>query len=74
VEPVYSGAMTDANAAMTPLHNCMPVFILENEWDGWLKESFDDLLALQEREFPNELIEMERTPEPWVKKKAKASV
>ncbi len=34
-----------------------------------LRGSFDDLLAFQARKFPDELIEMERTPELWVKKK-----
>ncbi len=70
--PVYSGAMTDSNTAIVPLHDRMPVLLLEDEWDRWLNGSFDDLLAFQEREFPNELIEMERTSELWVKPKAKA--
>ena len=70
--PVYSGAMTDANTAMASLHERMPVFLFENEWDPWLRGSFDDLVAFQEREFPNELIEMERTSELWAKRKASA--
>ena len=61
--------MTDANAAMAPLHNRMPVFLFENEWDTWLKGSFENLLAFQARKFPDELIEMDRTPELWVKKR-----
>ena len=68
--PVYSGAMTDANTAMSSLHNRMPVFLFPSEWDTWLRGSFDDLLALQQRKFPDHLIEMERTPELWVKRKA----
>lgn len=71
--PVYSGAMTDANTAMVALHNRMPVFLFENEWDRWLNGSFEDLLAFQEREFPNDLIEMERTSQPWVSKKTKTT-
>ena len=67
--PVYSGAMTDANTAMVTLHSRMPVLLFESEWDSWLGGSFDDLLAFQEREFPNEPIEMERTAEPWVEEK-----
>jgi hypothetical protein len=35
--------------------------------------SFDDLLAFQARKLPDELIEMERTPELWVKRKTKAA-
>lgn len=71
--PVYSGTMTGANAAMASLHDRMPVFLFESEWDAWLNGSFDDLLALQARKLSDELIEMERTPELWVAKKKKAS-
>jgi putative SOS response-associated peptidase YedK len=67
--PVYSGVMTNANDAIKPLHDRMPVFLFENEWDRWMTGSFDDLLAFQARKFPDELIEMERTPELWVKRK-----
>jgi putative SOS response-associated peptidase YedK len=69
--PVYSGAMTDANTAMSSLHNRMPVFLLPTEWDIWLRGSFDDLLALQARKFPDEPIEIERTSQLWVQKKTK---
>jgi putative SOS response-associated peptidase YedK len=66
---VYSGVMRDANEAIKPVHNRMPVFLFENDWDKWMTGSFDDLLALQARKFPDDLIEMERTPEPWVRRK-----
>ena len=62
-------AMTDANAAMAPLHNRMPMFLFPTEWDKRLNRSFDELLALQARKFPDEPIEMERTSELWVKKR-----
>lgn len=67
--PVYSGAMTDCNEAMRPLHDRMPVLLLPDEYDRWLCGSFDDLLAFQKRCFPDALIEMNRTSELWVKKK-----
>ncbi|MDP2378269.1 hypothetical protein [Reyranella sp.] len=51
----------------------MPVFLVGSEWDKWMKGSFDDLLAFQARKFPDELIEMDRTPELWVKRKRKAA-
>jgi len=51
----------------------MPVFLFENDWDKWMTGSFDDLLALQAREVPNDLIEMERTPELWVRRKTEAA-
>ena len=41
--------------------------------DKWMVGSFDDLLAFQARKFPNELIEMERTPELWVRRKNEAA-
>jgi putative SOS response-associated peptidase YedK len=53
---------------MAPLHNRMPVFLFPTEWDSWLNGSFDDLLAFQARKFPDDLIEMEGTPELWAKK------
>jgi putative SOS response-associated peptidase YedK len=67
--PVYSGVMTDANKAIAPLHDRMPVLLFKDDWDKWMTGSFDDLLAFQARKFPDELIEMERTPELWVRRK-----
>jgi putative SOS response-associated peptidase YedK len=71
--PVYSGVMTDCNEAIRPVHDRMPVLLMPDEWDRWLAGSFDDALAIQERCFPDELIEMERTAEPWVKRGAYSS-
>ena len=70
--PVYSGAMTDCNEAIRPIHDRMPVILYPDEWDQWLNGSFDDLLAFQERCFPDHLIEMNRTDELWVKRKPSA--
>jgi putative SOS response-associated peptidase YedK len=71
--PVYSGAMTDCNEAMRPLHDRMPVLLHPDEYDQWLRGSFEDLLAFQERSFPDDLIEMDHTRELWVPKKPKAA-
>lgn len=68
--PVYSGAMTDANEAVAPVHDRMPVLLHPTEYDLWLNGSFEDLLAFQQRVFPADLIEMEKTSELWVKKKS----
>jgi len=68
--PVYSGAMTDCNEAIRPVHNRMPVLLMPHEYGTWLNGSFEDLLAFQERKFPDELIEMARTEEPWSKRKS----
>lgn len=70
--PVYSGAMTDANEAVAPVHDRMPVLLHADEYDKWLNGSLDDLLALQKRVFPNELMSIERTAELWVRKKSSA--
>jgi hypothetical protein len=51
----------------------MLVFLFEREWDIRIKGSFDDLLAFQARKSLDELIEMERTLELWVKKKQASS-
>ncbi|AOH86696.1 hypothetical protein AWL63_10680 [Sphingomonas panacis] len=67
--PVYSGVMTDCNEAIRPVHDRMPVLLHAGEWDDWLHGSFDDALTLQARCFPDHLIAMERTSEPWLKRK-----
>ncbi len=67
--PVYSGVMTDANKAIQPVHDRMPVLLHAHEWDEWLHGDFEAAVAFQDRIFPDELIEMKRTDEPWVKRK-----
>jgi len=71
--PVYSGVMTDCNEAIRPIHDRMPVLLHRDEYDQWLHGGFDDILAFQERCFPDDLIHMRRTDEPWVKRKALAA-
>jgi len=66
---VFSGLMTDANAAVAPIHNRMPALLLPDEWDRWLHGSLDDVRAFQNRIFPTELIGIERTTEPWIRRK-----
>lgn len=70
--PVYSGAMTDANEAVAPVHNRMPVLLHADEHEQWLHGSLDDLVAFQKRKFPAELMLMERTSDLWVAKKQSA--
>jgi hypothetical protein len=71
--PVYSGAMADCNEAIRPLHDRMPVLLHPDEYEQWLRGSFEDLVAFQKRCFPDDLIEIQPTSELWVKKKAPAS-
>jgi putative SOS response-associated peptidase YedK len=66
--PVYSGVMTDCNEAIRPIHDRMPVLLMPGEYDRWLNGSFDDALAFQERCFPDDLIEMNRTTESWAQR------
>ncbi len=68
--PVYSGVMTEANEAVSPVHDRMPVLLHRDDYRQWLHGSFEDILAFQKRVFPSDLIEVERTTELWVKKKA----
>ncbi len=71
---VYSSAMTDCNEAIKPVHDRMPVLLHRDEWELWLRGSFEECCALQDRCFPADLIEIHRTNELWSKtsKAAKA--
>jgi len=71
--PVYSGAMTDCNETVRPIHDRMPVLLLPNEYEQWLHGSFDDLLALQKRCFPDEMIAVRRTADLWVSEATRAA-
>ena len=71
--PVYSGAMTDCNEAIRPVHDRMPVLLHMDEYDQWLRGDFEQLLAFQACCFPDELIVTERTAEPWTKRKEPGS-
>jgi len=69
---VYSGVMTDCNEAIRPVHDRMPVLLHEDEYDQWLHGDFDEIVGFQERCFPDEMIEMRRTGDPWNKPRASA--
>jgi len=72
--PVYSGVMTDCNEAIRPVHDRMPVLLHADEYDQWLHGTLEDVIGFKERCFPDELIEMVRTVEPWVKRRAPVPV
>lgn len=65
---VFSGLMTDCNEAIRPVHNRMPVLLQPDEYDQWLHGSFEDVLAFQNRCYPDELIEINRTTELWLRR------
>jgi putative SOS response-associated peptidase YedK len=69
---VYSGVMTDSNAAVRPVHDRMPVLLLPEDYDRWLHGSLEDVVAFQQRSFPDDLIEIRRTTDLWVARKASA--
>src|SRR5260370_27081403 len=48
--------MADCNEAIRPLHDRMPVLLHPHEYEQWLRGSFEDLLAFQNRCF--DLIEI----------------
>lgn len=66
--PVYSGLMTDCNETVRPYHDRMPVLLRPDEHDRWLHGDIGDVIALQHRAFPPELIQVERTSELWIKR------
>jgi len=67
--PVYSGLMTDCNEVVRPVHDRMPVLLHEEDYDLWLRGSLDDVIAFQDRCFPDELTSIERTADPWFKRR-----
>ena len=69
---VYAGVMTDCNEAIRPVHNRMPVLLHPEDHEQWLHGDLDDIVALQKRCFPDDLITMERTNDLWVKRTAAA--
>jgi hypothetical protein len=44
-----------------------------HDYEKWLHGSFEDAVSFQTRCFPDELIEMTRTTDPWVKRTAPAA-
>ncbi|MBB5685005.1 SOS response-associated peptidase [Sphingobium boeckii] len=62
---VYAGVTCDANAAVMPVQDRMPILLMPDEQERWLHGTIDDVIAFQHRPFPDELIEIDRTAEPW---------
>jgi putative SOS response-associated peptidase YedK len=67
---VYSGLMTDCNEIIRPVHDRMPVLLHEEDYDRWLHGTLEDVAAFQDRCFPNQLTTIERTADPWLRRKA----
>jgi putative SOS response-associated peptidase YedK len=52
----------------------MPVLLHEEDYDLWLRGSLEDVMSFQGRCYPDELIQMERTPDPWLRRNDRAEV
>jgi putative SOS response-associated peptidase YedK len=60
--------MTDCNEAMRPVHDRMPVLPHQQDYDVWLTGSIEDVMSFQGRCYPDELISVERTLDPWIRR------
>jgi putative SOS response-associated peptidase YedK len=67
--PVYSGLMTNCNEAIRETHDRMPVLLLPEDYDRWLRGGLEDVIAFRDRCFPDELIERSRSTDAWILKK-----
>lgn len=65
----YSMVMVDASAAMSDVHDRMPVILRPEDQDQWMRGTPDEAEALV-RTWPGELV-VERTADPWFTPKAK---
>lgn len=66
----YSGFMTNCNDFVRPVHNRMPVLLHEEDYDRWLHGSLEDVLYFKDRCFPDELMSLDRTTDPWFRRKS----
>jgi putative SOS response-associated peptidase YedK len=64
--------MTDCNEAMRPIHDRMPVLLHQEDYDRWLHGSLEDVIDFQTRCYPDHLIQIERTSDPWLRRTAAA--
>jgi hypothetical protein len=50
----------------------MPVLLHEEDYERWLHGTLEDVIAFQDRCWPDALMAMERTSDPWLKRRAEA--
>jgi putative SOS response-associated peptidase YedK len=62
IERSYCVITVEANATVAPYHDRMPLILEPEDWPV--------LMAFQKRCFPHEMIEINRTMNPWVRPKA----
>ena len=64
--PAYTMVMTEACQHVADVHDRMPVILKPADWADWL-DGAPDQAGLLCRPYP-ELMVVERTPEPWVRR------
>ena len=68
----YTGVMVDATEELSDIHDRMPVILHPDEHDAWLNGPAEEAMALV-RKYPAARLAVERTDEPWFKRKAASS-
>jgi putative SOS response-associated peptidase YedK len=64
--PVYAGMTMEANAAIPPTNDRMPVLLDLRDYDRWLRGSIQDVIAFQYGQpFAPERMIVERTDDLW---------
>lgn len=64
--PIYAGLTMEANAAIPPTNDRMPVLLDPQDYDRWLNGSIEDVIGFQFRPpFPAERMVVERTTGRW---------
>lgn len=64
--PVYAGLTMEANAAIVPTNDRMPLLLERDEIERWLRSSIADVIQLQFRPpFAASRMLIDRTDEPW---------
>lgn len=64
--PVYAGMTMEANAAIPPTNDRMPVLLEQSEYDQWLHGSIQDVIRFQFRPpFAAERMIVEQTEDRW---------
>lgn len=64
--PVYAGMSTEANSAIPPTNDRMPVLLEDGEWDEWLSGSIAEVIRFQFRPpIAAGRMRVERTADRW---------
>ena len=68
----YTGVMVDATEELFDIHDRMPVILHPDDHDAWLSAPAEEAMALV-RKYPSDRLTVERTAEPWFKKRSARS-